>query len=53
MARILVVDDSQETCDLLELLLGEGKDGMDLEVVKATRPQARHSAREEGFWACA
>ena len=39
MARILVVDDSRETCDLLELLLGEGKDGMDLEVVKATKPQ--------------
>ncbi len=40
MARVLVVDDSQETCDLLELLLGQGSDGMDLEVVKATHPQA-------------
>ncbi len=39
MARVLVVDDSQETCDLLELLLGQGPDGMDLEVVKATGPQ--------------
>ena len=39
MARVLVVDDSQETCDLLELLLGEGKGGLDAEVVKATRPE--------------
>jgi DNA-binding NtrC family response regulator len=39
MARVLVVDDSQETCDLLELLLGQGPDGMDLEIIKATRPQ--------------
>lgn len=39
MARILVVDDSKETCDLLELLLTEGKDGMDLEIAKATRPK--------------
>jgi DNA-binding NtrC family response regulator len=39
MARVLVVDDSRETCDLLELLLGQGPDGMDLEIVKATRPQ--------------
>jgi DNA-binding NtrC family response regulator len=36
MTRVLVVDDSQETCDLLELLLG---DGLEVEVVKATRPQ--------------
>ena len=50
MARILVVDDSQETCDLLELLLGEGKDGMDLEVVKATRPQeALEHLKRGGF----
>lgn len=34
MARVLVVDDSRETCDLLEELLGE----MGLEVVKATKP---------------
>ncbi|MBK8726848.1 MAG: sigma-54-dependent Fis family transcriptional regulator [Holophagaceae bacterium] len=34
MARVLVVDDSRETCDLLEELLGE----MELEVVKATKP---------------
>ncbi len=34
MARVLVVDDSRETCDLLEELLGE----LELEVVKATRP---------------
>lgn len=39
MARVLVVDDSRETCDLLDLLLGQGPDGMDLEIVKATRPQ--------------
>ena len=39
MARVLVVDDSSETCDLLELLLGEGKGGLDVEVVKATRPE--------------
>ena len=39
MARILVVDDSQETCDLLELLLGAGKGGLDAIVVKATRPE--------------
>ncbi|MDR3683365.1 MAG: sigma-54 dependent transcriptional regulator, partial [Geothrix sp.] len=35
---VLVVDDSQETCDLLELLLGEGL-GMEVDVVKATRPE--------------
>ncbi|WP_243332916.1 sigma-54-dependent transcriptional regulator [Mesoterricola sediminis] len=35
---MLVVDDSRETCDLLELLLGEGL-GMEVEVVKATRPE--------------
>ena len=34
MARVLVVDDSRETCDLLEELLGE----LELDVVKATRP---------------
>jgi two-component system, NtrC family, response regulator AtoC len=39
MARVLVVDDSRETCDLLELLLGQGPEGLDLEVVKATQPQ--------------
>ena len=39
MARVLVVDDSEETCDLLELLLGRDPEGMGLEVVKATRPQ--------------
>ena len=39
MARVLVVDDSEETCDLLELLLGEGKGSLDLEVVKASRPE--------------
>ncbi len=35
MTRVLVVDDSRETCDLLEELLG----GMGLEVVKATKPE--------------
>lgn len=50
MARILVVDDSRETCDLLDLLLNEGKDGMDLEVVKATKPQeALEHLRNGGF----
>jgi DNA-binding NtrC family response regulator len=39
MARVLVVDDSEETCDLLELLLGEGTGGLNLEVVKASRPE--------------
>ncbi len=34
MARVLVVDDSKETCELLEELLG----GMGLEVEKATHP---------------
>ena len=35
MTRVLVVDDSRETCELLEELLG----GMGLEVVKATKPE--------------
>lgn len=39
MARILVVDDSRETCELLELLLSREEVGLDLEVVKATRPE--------------
>ena len=39
MTRILVVDDSRETCDLLELLLGKEEGGLGLEVVKATRPE--------------
>ena len=39
MTRVLVVDDSQETCDLLELLLGDDKGGPGVEVVKATRPE--------------
>ncbi len=39
MTRVLVVDDSRETCDLLELLLSKEEVGMDLEVVKATRPE--------------
>ncbi len=34
MARVLVVDDSRETCELLDELLGD----MGLEVAKATRP---------------
>ncbi len=49
MARVLVVDDSQETCDLLELLLGEGL-GLEVEVVKATRPEdALRHLRDGGF----
>lgn len=39
MTRVLVVDDSQETCDLLELLLADSQAGTDLEVIKATRPE--------------
>jgi DNA-binding NtrC family response regulator len=39
MTRVLVVDDSRETCDLLELLLSKEEVGMELEVVKATRPE--------------
>lgn len=39
MIRILVVDDSRETCDLLELLLAKDEMGIELEVVKATRPE--------------
>jgi DNA-binding NtrC family response regulator len=35
MARVLVVDDSKETCEFLEELLGS----MGLEVVKATHPE--------------
>jgi len=35
---VLVVDYSQETCDLLELLLGDGL-GIEVAVVKATRPE--------------
>jgi DNA-binding NtrC family response regulator len=48
MARVLVVDDSQETCDLLELLLGEGQGGAALEVVKATRPEEAVRLLEAG-----
>ena len=32
MTRVLVVDDSRETCDLLELLLSKEEVGMELEV---------------------
>ncbi len=35
MTRVLVVDDSSETCDLLEELLGD----MGLDVAKATKPE--------------
>ena len=48
MARVLVVDDSQETCDLLELLLGDNKGGPAVEVVKATRPEEAVRLLEEG-----
>ena len=47
MARVLVVDDSRETCDLLELLLGEE---LGLDIVKATRPkEALEHLRSGGF----
>jgi DNA-binding NtrC family response regulator len=46
MKRVLVVDDSRETCDLLEELLG----GMGLEVVKATKPEdALQKLHDGGF----
>jgi len=49
MARVLVVDDSPETCDLLELLLGEGL-GIGVDVVKATTPEeALGHLRAGGF----
>jgi len=50
MTRVLVVDDSRETCDLLELLLSKDEVGMDLEVVKATKPEeALELLRKGGF----
>jgi len=50
MTRVLVVDDSRETCDLLELLLSKEEVGMELEVVKATRPEeALEWLRKGGF----
>ncbi|MDR0498967.1 MAG: sigma-54 dependent transcriptional regulator [Holophagales bacterium] len=39
MARVLVVDDSSETCDLLELLLQQVDAVKGIEVFKATRPE--------------
>lgn len=39
MARVLVVDDSRETCELLELLLSKEELGLEVEVIKATRPE--------------
>lgn len=46
MARVLVVDDSRETCEFLEELLG----AMGLEVVKATHPdRAVELLRREAF----
>jgi len=39
MARVLVVDDSPETCDLLELLLGQMDASLGMEVAKATSPE--------------
>ncbi len=46
MARVLVVDDSKETCEFLEELLGT----MGLEVVKATHPdKAIELLRKEPF----
>ena len=47
MARVLVVDDSRETCDLLELLLGDDF-GLPVEVVKATRPEQAVAQLEAG-----
>ncbi|MDR2697951.1 MAG: sigma-54 dependent transcriptional regulator [Holophagales bacterium] len=39
MARVLVVDDSSETCDLLEILLRRTDAVSGIEVFKATRPK--------------
>lgn len=44
MPRVLVVDDSRETCDLLEELLGD----MGLEVKKATKPEDALRVLESG-----
>lgn len=48
MARVLVVDDSRETCDLLELLLSQDELGLEVEVVKATRPEEALRHLKEG-----
>lgn len=48
MARVLVVDDSRETCDLLELLLSQDELGLEVEVVKATRPEEALAHLREG-----
>jgi DNA-binding NtrC family response regulator len=48
MARVLEVDDSRETCDLLELLLDDEKSGLEVSVVKATRPEEAVQCLEAG-----
>ncbi|HOD33790.1 MAG TPA: sigma-54 dependent transcriptional regulator, partial [Holophaga sp.] len=48
MARVLVVDDSPETCELLELLLSPEEMGLDLEVVKATGPEEALAQLQRG-----
>ncbi|MCL1893343.1 MAG: sigma-54 dependent transcriptional regulator [Holophagaceae bacterium] len=39
MARVLVVDDSKETCDLLELLLQQIEPAKSIKISKATQPK--------------
>lgn len=48
MTRVLVVDDSRETCDLLEILLGQMGGGVHLDVVKATRPEEAAEILKKG-----
>jgi DNA-binding NtrC family response regulator len=48
MTRVLVVDDSSETCDLLEILLQQIDIAHGLEVVKATRPEEAIKHLEAG-----
>jgi DNA-binding NtrC family response regulator len=48
MARVLVVDDSSETCDLLEILLQQIDVVQGMEVVKATRPEDAIKQLETG-----
>jgi len=48
MARVLVVDDSAETCDLLELLLGQMGGQGKMEVAKATTPEKAVKLLEGG-----
>jgi len=48
MARVLVVDDSGETCDLLEILLQQTNTLKEIEVFKATQPEDAIELLESG-----